>query len=103
MPTGRFQRLKKCLPGLTRQHSLPLRMAHIALPRGEDEFLITSLLNTQSFPYEIMKGLYHLRWGMETNYGVLECLEEWANFSGQSEIAVHQDFQAPYRLTTFEP
>lgn len=91
---SRFRRLKQLIPGLKRETQLTLRLVRIPLSSGIDEFLVTSLLDRETFPYEGMKVLYFRRWPIETNYSVIKCLEELPNFSGKSEIAVQQDFYA---------
>jgi len=74
-----------------RQDTLTGRLIRIELPSGQTEILFTSLLDEQEYPYEIFKGLYHQRWGIETQFDLLKntlCLE---NFSGQSENTVLQE------------
>ena len=45
--------------------ALRLRLIRVRLKGGEEEFLITSLLDEQAFPTPLFKHLYHLRWGIE--------------------------------------
>jgi hypothetical protein len=46
------------------------RFICIELSTGEQEVLITSLLDAQQYPYELFEELYHLRWGVEESYYV---------------------------------
>lgn len=56
-------------------HELPesvkVRFVRVGLETGESEVLVTNLLNTQDFPTEEFKTLYHLRWGVEGFYRIL--------------------------------
>ncbi|WP_281269167.1 IS4 family transposase [Thiocapsa rosea] len=45
--------------------ALRLRLIRVHLKSGEEEFLITSLLDEEAFPTPLFKHLYHLRWGIE--------------------------------------
>jgi hypothetical protein len=38
----------------------------VVLDSGEAEVLVTSLLDTSAFPAAELKGLYHLRWPVES-------------------------------------
>jgi len=70
------------------------RFVCVELPTGEKEVLITSLLDTEKYPHEIFKGLYHLRWGVEESYKKDKHRLQLENFSGTSPIAILQDFHA---------
>ena len=41
------------------------RFICIELPTGGKEVLITSLLDSEKYPFEVFDELYHLRWGIE--------------------------------------
>jgi hypothetical protein len=73
---------------------LQLRLIRIDLPTGEVEVLITSLLDTARFPYEVFKELYPQRWPVEEDYKVMKSRLQVENWSGISTEAVYQDFHA---------
>lgn len=70
------------------------RFICIELPSGDKEVLITSLLDTEEYPYELFEELYHLRWGVEESYKKDKHRLELENFSGKSVVAIRQDFSA---------
>ncbi len=78
--------------GLSAQ-PLTIRLVRVDLG-NEVEVLITNLLDTQAYPAEEFKALYHLRWGIEENYKRLKQWVEIENFSGKSALSVRQDFYA---------
>lgn len=73
---------------------LKARLLRIELDSGEVEVLITSLLDSGSYPYAVFKDLYHQRWPVEEDYKVLKLRVEVENWSGKSTLAVYQDFHA---------
>lgn len=73
---------------------LKLRLIRVELDTGESEVLITSLLDTQSHPYELFAERYHLRWPVEEDYKTMKQWIEIENFSGKSVLSVYQDFHA---------
>jgi hypothetical protein len=73
---------------------LQLRLIRVDLPTGEVEVLITSLLDTIRFPYEVFKELYFERWPVEEDYKVMKSRLQVENWSGISTEAVYQDFHA---------
>lgn len=70
------------------------RFICIELPTGEKEVLITSLLDKEKYPYEVFQELYHLRWNVEESYKKDKHRLQLENFSGNSHIAIQQDFHA---------
>lgn len=78
----------------TSYQSIKCRFICVELSSGEKEVLITSLLDTEKYPHEIFKGLYHLRWGVEESYKKDKHRLQLENFSGTSPIAILQDFHA---------
>ena len=78
--------------GLDRQ---PLKLRLVRLG-SEDKpvVLITSLIDTHKYPYELLSDLYHLRWPVEEDYKAAKCRIELENFSGKSAASVYQDFHA---------
>lgn len=87
-------------------HELPesvkVRFVRVRLETGEYEVLVTNLLNTQDFPTEEFKTLYHLRWGVEGFYRILKSRLNLENFSGKTAESVYQDFYATVYLTGIE-
>jgi hypothetical protein len=74
--------------------ALRLRLIRVRLKGGEEEFLITSLLDEEVFPTRLFKHLYHLRWGIEEGYKKEKCWAEVENFSGRTVHALKQDVLA---------
>lgn len=81
---------------------LRVRFVTLRLSTGELEVLATSLLNEQAYPTECFSGTYWQRWGIETFYGRLKGRLDLENFSGQTVVAVQQDFQATLFLSNLE-
>jgi len=75
-----------------------VRVLKFKLPSGNEEILVTSLLD-QSFSLEDFKELYFKRWKIETKYEELKHKLEIENFTGETPIAVEQDFYASMYLT----
>jgi len=73
----------------------PLKLRLIRIQAGHKvQILITSLIDTQSYPIEIFHELYHHRWPVEEDYKAIKCRLELENFSGKSVLSVYQDFHA---------
>lgn len=70
------------------------RFVCVELKSGEKEVLISSLTDMEQYPYELFKGLYHLRWGIEESYKTDKHRLQLENFSGTSPTAILQDFYA---------
>ena len=70
------------------------RFICVELSSGEKEVLITSLVDTEKYPYEVFKELYHCRWQVEEAYKKDKHRLQLENFSGNSVIAIQQDFHA---------
>lgn len=92
----------KALRGLGLPKAIKVRFVRVRLSTGEQEVLVTSLLDEQRHPTEAFRELYGLRWGIETFYGLLKTRLELENFSGISVEAVKQDFYATLYLTGME-
>lgn len=73
---------------------LRLRLLRVELDTGETEILITSLLNSISYPYREFSDLYHSRWPVEEDYKTIKRRAEIENFSGKSVLSVYPDFHA---------
>ncbi len=73
---------------------IKVRFTKIRLDTGEDEYLVSSLLNNKKFTNADLKALYHLRWGVEEQYKDMKyaiCVE---NFIGKKPNSIKQEFFA---------
>lgn len=85
---------KKCrLMGITCK-VLRLRFVCIELSTGEKEVLITSLTDKKETPYKQLNILYQKRWQVEESYKRMKSRLEIENYSGNSPLAVLQDYYA---------
>lgn len=82
--------LKRKLP----TDPIQVRLLRIPLNTGEVEVLVTTLLDTQCYPFAVFKDLYHNRWPVEEDYKVLKSRIEVENWSGKSVLSIYQDFHA---------
>jgi hypothetical protein len=71
-----------------------LRMVKIPLSSGENEILVTNLLDREEFNINTMKELYNLRWGVEESYKIFKKTLHIEHFSGKSALSIKQDFYA---------
>lgn len=85
--------LLKHYPWLQNQ-KIKCRLLSVELENGEKEILCTSLTDSDKYPHEDFKELYHFRWNIEESYKLFKCRLEIENFSGKTAIAVKQDFYA---------
>ncbi len=69
-----------------------IRIVTIKLSNGQNEYLITNIFN--DFTKEDFAELYHMRWEIETNYDDIKNKLEIENFSGNTPLAIKQDFFA---------
>ncbi len=92
--------------GATREAGLPTRLrvrfVRVRLSTGENEVLVTSLLDETAWPTADFLDLYHQRWGVETFYARLKTRLELENFSGLGAEAVRQDFFSTVYLSGLE-
>jgi len=95
---GQMPRIRK----LGLPMSLDVRLVRVRLSTGEYEVLVTSLLDDYLYPTEGFLELYHLRWGIESFYGLLKTRLELENFTGIGVEAVRQDFHATVYLSGLE-
>jgi hypothetical protein len=94
-PTRRLHpKLKALKPDLDPTWVISLRVVVLTLEDGRVEYLVTTLLDAERFPYEVFQGVYAQRWGSETQYDVLKNMMELENFTGKSALSVRQDFYA---------
>lgn len=73
------------------------RIITITLPNGEKEYLVTNIFDSK-FNEATMAELYRMRWGIETKYNDLKGKLQIENFTGNTPIAICQDFYATVYL-----
>lgn len=73
--------------------SIKVRVVKIKLDSGETEILLTNI-DKETIPTEKMKEVYYQRWNIEKSYDVIKNKLEVENFSGNTELAIQQDFYA---------
>jgi hypothetical protein len=81
---------------------IKVRFVRVILDNGDTEVLVTSLTDENLYTVSDLKELYHLRWGIETFYGIVKerlCLE---NFTGKNVEAVRQDFYSTVFVSGLE-
>jgi hypothetical protein len=78
--------------------NVKMRVLKFALDSGEQETLITNLFE-EEFSIVDFKALYFKRWGIEVKYHELKNKLQLENFTGDTPVAVEQDFYAAMYLT----
>lgn len=86
--------LKSRFPWIDFSGVITIRVCLVELDTGEVEILLTSLISKKKFPHKIFKKLYSKRWGVETDIRFQKTRLEIENFSGESVLAVKQEFFA---------
>ncbi len=77
-----------------REPRFSIRVIRVRLPSGQEEFLVTSLLDSATFPAGEFADLYHRRWRIEECFKVLKCRLAVEHFSGVLPASIRQDFLA---------
>lgn len=77
----------------TKDDTIKVKLIKVPLESGEIELLMTSLTDSENYPYENFKPLYFKRWGIETYYDRLKNILNVENFSGLTNQSIMQDFQ----------
>jgi hypothetical protein len=80
---------------------IKVRFVRVLLDTGEVEILVTSILD-RTFTIADFKELYHLRWGVETFYGIVKGRLDLENFTGKSVEVILQDFYSTIFLSSLE-
>jgi hypothetical protein len=80
------------------REKLRIRVIKLMLDSGIEEILITNLME-ESLDIEGFKQLYFKRWGIEVKFGELKSRLQIENFTGDTKIAVEQDFYASIYLS----
>lgn len=73
---------------------IKVRIVKVVLDTGETELLITSLLDQDEYTTEDIKGLYHLRWGVEECFKKLKPKMKIEQFGCKKAQGVLQEFYA---------
>ncbi|WP_186431502.1 IS4 family transposase [Clostridium sp. BSD9I1] len=81
-----------------KEEVLKIRVLNFKLDSGVTETLITNIFH-EDFKTEDFKQLYFKRWGIEVKYNELKNKLQIENFSGETPIAVEQDFYATMYLS----
>ncbi|MGB7294675.1 MAG: IS4 family transposase [Candidatus Aminicenantales bacterium] len=74
--------------------ALPVRLLRLEVGQAEPIVLITSLVETDQFPYAELQDLSLSRWPIETDYRHIKHRLEVENWTGLTVVAIYQDFQA---------
>ncbi len=78
-----------------RDKGLPVEPQTVRLMRvNKVYYLMTNLLDTQRYPVQAFKALYHLRWQIEEGYKRQKSWLEIENFTGKSVLSIQQDYHA---------
>jgi hypothetical protein len=78
--------------------SIKVRVLRFMLDSGVEEVLITNVFD-ESWTIKDFKELYFKRWGIEIKYNELKNRLQIENFTGDTPIAVEQDFYASIYLS----
>ena len=78
-------------------HTLKMRVLKFKLDSGIVETLITNIFD-ESFSVADFKELYFRRWGIEVKYNEIKNKLQIENFTGETPIAIEQDFYATMYL-----
>ncbi|MDQ7062020.1 MAG: IS4 family transposase [Sulfurimonas sp.] len=89
-----------------RKNNIPtkmkIRFVQVILDNGTVEVLCTNVLSNDELKTSDFKKLYALRWGIETYFDLIKNRLSLENFTGQTALAVKQDFFATIFLTNYE-
>ena len=89
-----------------RENNIPtkmkIRFVQVILDNGTVEVLATNVLDSERLKTSDFKELYALRWGIETYFDLIKNRLSLENFTGQTTLAVKQDFFATIFLTNYE-
>lgn len=79
-----------------------VRLLKFKLESGEDEIILTTLLDQEKYQREEFYQVYGWRWKDETYYDRIKNVFEMERFSGQSEESIKQDFYGVIFLASLE-
>jgi len=96
----------KYLRDVLKSRNIPIKMkirfVQVILDNGTVEVLATNVLDNEKLKTSDFKELYALRWGIETYFDLIKNRLSLENFTGQTALAVKQDFFATIFLTNYE-
>lgn len=75
----------KCFEMGLDKKPIKVRLLRVELESGETEILVTSLMDTKKYSYDLFPELYNLRWPVEEDYIALKYRLQVENFSGKTE------------------
>jgi hypothetical protein len=81
-----------------KKETLKVRVLKFQLDSGVAEVLITNIFD-ETFSVSDFKELYFKRWGIEVKYNELKNRLQIENFTGETPIAIMQDFYATVYLS----
>ena len=81
---------------------MKIRFIQVILDNGDVEVLATNVLDNKILKTSEFKELYGLRWGIETYFDLIKNRLNLENFTGNSALAIKQDFYATIFLTNYE-
>jgi len=81
-----------------KKETLKVRVLKFPLDSGVTEILITNIFE-ETFIISDFKELYFKRWGIEVKYNELKSRLQIENFTGETPIAIKQDFYATIYLS----
>lgn len=81
---------------------LQVRFVRVKLVTGEDEVLVTNVMDRETYPTQEFQKIYEMRWDVEGFYKVLKSRLNLENFTGKTAESVYQDFYASVYLTGLE-
>ncbi len=94
--------LKETLRSENIPTKMKIRFVQVVLDNGTVEVLATNILDNERLKSSDFKELYSLRWGIETYFDLIKNRLSLENFTGQTALAVKQDFFATIFLTNYE-
>lgn len=73
---------------------IPVRLIRVVTPNGQCHVLMTSLLDSSTYPATAFADLYHARWRIEEAFKRIKHRLKLEHLSGLSWLAAQQDFGA---------
>ena len=73
---------------------ITVRLTKIDLGNGQTEYLMTNLYNISDFTPQVLKDLYHKRWGIEEQFKDFKHAIAIENFVGRKKDHILQEFHA---------
>lgn len=84
--------IKRCKERQIPTETLKLRLVRVPIESGEDQILITNLIDMTLYSTKEIQGLYRKRWAVEESFKLLKTRAELENLSGKTARSVLQDF-----------